>query len=99
MINITEINKALVLQALYNASKVQGLGFLQATGKGMTIQEAEDVIKLNPRLEFDYLFGKVMKVNLSTNVLNPYLYDRDNGPDGALRALQNAGLKVTKCKA
>src|SRR3990172_7453750 len=41
MINISGLNKAAVLAALYNASKQQGMGVLDASGRSdMTISEA-----------------------------------------------------------
>lgn len=102
MINIAGINKALVLQALYNNSKVQGLGFYHTTGKAMTLQEADAEIRQalersRGRMCWDYLHGKVMKIDITTDCLHPGLYDRDNGAGAALRALQNAGLEVSEC--
>lgn len=37
---------------------------------------------------FDYLNGKVLKVDLSTDELDTFLYNRDNGPDAAEKALE-----------
>lgn len=78
MINIEALNKEEVLRELYNNSKVQGLGFLQATGKDMTTDEASELLKNHTY--FDYLYGKVMKVDLSSDIeFNECGYDRDNG--------------------
>ena len=85
MINIKELNKAEVLKKLYNNSKVQGMGFIQAKEEKMTIEQAEEILK--GQTEFDYLNGKVMKVNLSGDEFNPWLYDRDNGEGAAERAI------------
>ena len=41
MIQLSGLNKADVLAALYNASKPQGMGFLQYDPKPMTRAEAE----------------------------------------------------------
>jgi len=88
MINIEGLNKAEVLCALYNASQVQGLGFLQATGVPMQIEEAKEL--LAQTTEFDYLHGKVMKINLSDNKqFEERLYDRDNGTGAARRVIDN----------
>lgn len=87
MITIPKGKKAAVLAALYNNSKVQGMGFLQAQPGEMSEQAAEDLLK--DQTYFDYLHGKVMKVDLSTDELNPRLYDRDNGEGAALRAVQH----------
>ncbi len=86
MINIKELNKAEVLKNLYNNSKIQGMGFLQARSGDMTTAQAEEILKETH--DFDYLYGKVMKVNLSGDSFNPWLYDRDNGPGAAESALK-----------
>jgi hypothetical protein len=36
---------------------------------------------------FDYLHGRVMKVDLSGDSFDPWLYDRDNGEGAASRAI------------
>jgi len=82
MINIEGLNKAEVLRDLYNASKVQGLGFMSATGRPMTTEEAATI--LTQTTDFDYLYGKVMKINLASDIeFEEWLYDRDNGPGAA----------------
>ena len=73
--------------ALYNASKMQGNSFLGGNGSPMTLSEAEQRIAQN--LDYDYLNGKVMKVNLSKDVVNLWLYDRDNGAGAGLRAINS----------
>ena len=95
-ISLLGIDKAAVLAALYNASKPQGLGFLQYDPTPMTTDEA--TLLLEEREYFDYLKGRDMKVDLSGDSFSPYLYDRDNGPGAAERALtylRNTG-KVTE---
>lgn len=78
MVNIEGLNKAEVLKELYNNSKVQGSGFLQATGVPMTTEEASEI--LSKTTDFDYLYGKVMKIDLSSDIeFEAWLYDRDNG--------------------
>jgi hypothetical protein len=85
MIDISKFKKALVLAALYNASKPQGLGFLHFDPKPMSESEAEELLK--NATYFDYVKGRVMKVDLSKNQFDPFLYDRDNGEGAAERAL------------
>ena len=85
MINIKGLNKAEVLKELYNNSKVQGLGFLQATGRNMTTEEAEEELKHGTT--FDYLHGKVLKVDLSKDEFEEWLYDRDNGQGAAAKVI------------
>ena len=88
MIDISKLDKAAVLAALYNNSKQQGMGFLQARGRtGMTIDEAKELLTGDDDHYFDYLHGRVMKVDLSGDQLNEYLYDRDNGAGAAQQAI------------
>lgn len=90
-IDISKLDKADVLAALYNNSKQQGMGFIDPRGRlPMTRDTASDLLKLGTY--FDYVNGRVMKVELKGDVLNPWLYDRDNGKGAAARAL--AGLSV-----
>ena len=84
-INIAGFNKAEVLAVLYNASKPQGMGFMHYDPKPMTKEEAEALLKKTTY--FDYLKGRVMKVVLSGDELNPWGYDRDNGQGAMERAL------------
>ncbi len=86
-IDIKDLNRADVLAALYNASKPQGMGFMQYEPKPMQREEAEELLKRGKY--FDYLKGRVMKVDLSDNEFDPWGYDRDNGP-GAAKAALNA---------
>lgn len=91
MVDIKGLNKAVVLAALYNNSKVQGLGFLQATGKDMTFREAEEILK--HQTYFDYLYGKVMKIDLSSDEqFEEWLYDRDNGAGAAQKIITKLRL-------
>ena len=91
MINIKGLNKAKVLAALYNASKPLGLGILQYDPKDMSEKEAAELLK--EQSYFDYLKGRVMKVDLSSdNEFDEWLYDRDNGIGAAKEAI-NAILK------
>lgn len=90
VISIKGIDKARLLQALFNHSRQQGLGLLDEFGKAeMTYEHANNIItqhKNHPDrwpLSFDYLHGRVMKVDLSGDELDSTLYDRDNGKGAA----------------
>lgn len=88
MVDITGLNKADVLAALYNNSRPQGMGFLQAVPGIMTRGEAEEL--LNQGTYFDYVNGRVLKVNLESDVeFREYLYDRDLGSGAAQRVIDN----------
>jgi len=84
-ISLIGLDKAEVLAALYNASKSQGLGSRHHDPKPITSKEAEVVLKQTTN--FDYLQGRVMKVDLSGDTFDPWLYDRDNGQGAAEKAI------------
>lgn len=86
MISLAGLNKGDVLAALYNASKPQGMGFMHYDPKPMMREEAEALLKQTTY--FDYLKGRVMKVDLSGDTLDPQLYDRDNGQGAAQKAIE-----------
>jgi hypothetical protein len=91
-ISIKGMNKATVLAALYNASRPQMAGFLQYDPKPMTTEEAESLLKQTT--DFDYLQGRVMKIDLAGDDLETWCYNRDNGQDAAenvINALRNSG--------
>jgi hypothetical protein len=79
-------HQATLLAALYNHAKTQGMGFMRAKMDHiMTWDEARITLMLgSPR--FDYLRGRVMKVNVADAAPRTDLYDRDNGPGAYARA-------------
>ena len=83
---ITEYPKAAVLAALYNNSRPLGLGFSQFSPARMSEEEAQALLDAG-QTYFDYLKGKVMKVDLSKNDLDTRLYNRDNGSGAAEAAI------------
>jgi len=85
MIDLTKYDKADVLAALYNHAKAQGMGLLHYTPEDMTREQA--TIMLEHSSCFDYVHGRVMKVDLKGDTLDPRLYDRDNGEGAAERAI------------
>lgn len=90
-IDISKLDKCDVLAALYNASKPQGLGMLHFTPETMTRDQAEKLLAEDRPPYFDYLQGRVMKINLAGDDLDPRLYDRDNGQGAAARAIATIG--------
>ena len=93
MIDISKMDKAEVLAALYNASKPQGMGFMHYTPKPMTRDEAAELLKRGN--DFDYLQGRVMKVRIAGDQMDERLYDRDNGQGAAQRALAKLGVSLS----
>jgi hypothetical protein len=70
------------------------MGILHYTPEDMTVEEAEKI--LQGCSTFDYLNGRVMKINLKSNELATGLYNRDNGPNVAERVLQPLIEKAEK---
>jgi len=90
IMNISTLNKADVLATLYNNSRPLGLGMLHYTPEEMTREEAQKLLDdAGPRPYFDYLKGRVMKIDLGKDELRTSLYNRDNGPDAAENALKH----------
>lgn len=85
MIDIKGMEKSEVLLRLYNSSSPQGFGFIQAKIGDMEKDEAKEI--LQETTYFDYLKGRVMKVDLSGDEFDEWLYDRDNGSGAAKKAL------------
>lgn len=79
--NISKYDKAEVLAALYNGSRAQGMGFLSAKNEQITKDEAAEILKT--QTDFDYLYGRVMKIDLSGDELMTHLYNRYNGGNAA----------------
>jgi hypothetical protein len=86
MIDISKLDKAAVLAALYNNARPQGLGHLRHKPEDMTREQAQKLLERGTY--FDYVQGRVLKVDLDTNILDPWLYDRDNGQRAAQRAIE-----------
>ncbi len=92
MVRYDGLSKAEILCALYNRAKCLGLGILHYENKKMTIAEAETILKITT--SFDYLKGRVMKVDLSGEEdFEERLYDRDNGEGAAQSAVDDYKLE------
>jgi hypothetical protein len=90
VINIKGLNKADVLLALFNASKSrsnQMTADLMELIDPIDIDRSSGLIEDNPSLYFDYVNGRSLKVDLSGDGLDTWLYDRDNGEGCAAMAL------------
>ncbi len=87
VVTLTEDQKPAALAALYNSSRPLGMGFLHAKSADMTEAEASELLSETQR--FDYLHGRVMKCDFSSDELNLRLYDRDNGQGAGYEALKS----------
>lgn len=83
MVNIKGLLKDDVLVALWNASKCQGISFMDYA----PLTAGQAYAEILKRKKFDYLNGKVLKVDLSGNEFDERLYDRDNGAGAAQKAI------------
>jgi hypothetical protein len=101
-IDISGLDKAAVVAALYNRSKPLGMGFMHYDPEPMTAEQASKIIKAggthmpNNPLYFDYLQGRVMKVDLSGDAFDAWLYDRDNGQGAAREVIANLRLATIR---
>lgn len=94
MVDITDLDPAEVLVALFNASKTQGIAALFYTPDDMTVETSRELISKSTY--FDYVFGRVMKLEITSESteIDTYLYDRDNGDGAAFDAINE--LKILK---
>lgn len=88
MVDIKGLDKARVLKALYDHSHIQESGFLQAVPDGVVTVE-HCAMLLGSQTYFDYLHGRVLKVELSGDEFDERLYDRDCGEGAAQRAVDS----------
>lgn len=92
-LNIEGLSRGTVMAALYNAARVQGMGFMQYRPSPMTAEQGEEYLsKYGTYL--DYVYGRVMKVRLDGVAFHPGGYDRDNGEGAAssvIRILRETG--------
>jgi hypothetical protein len=86
-IDISKFNKAAVLAALYNNSKPQGMGLVHFQPGSISESDAQLLLDAVPDQYFDYINGRVMKIDLSKDELDTWGYDRDLGEGAAQRAI------------
>ena len=89
MIDISGLDKAAVLAALYNNSRPQGMGLLHFDPTPMSVEAAREILDIDRPPYFDYLHGRVMKVDLDSDELDPWGYDRDLGEGAAKKVIDS----------
>ncbi len=87
---VREEQKPAALAALYNASRVQGMALFFAKSDNMSAEDAGILLEDGKDRYFDYLQGRVMKMDFGGDDLDFRLYDRDNGQGAGDRAVQAA---------
>lgn len=90
MIDIKELDKAKVLQALHGASRSQGSSAMHDKG-AISLQRANELINQGPALDFDYVDGRVVKCRIDGDEFDGRTFDRDNGEGAAESAI--AGIR------
>jgi len=96
MVLYEDLTKEEVLCALYNNARCLGMGFLHYKDGELTIENAKKLLKTTKY--FDYLYGRVLKVDLSGDLgFEEWLYDRDNGEGSAQKSLDD--YRATKTKS
>lgn len=96
-INIVGLDKAELLQALHARSKAQGMGILHDRG-ALTVEQCRDILARREDLTlgtyFDYLEGRVMKIDVGGEELDTRLYDRDVGEGAGEQVVNNLRNRV-----
>jgi hypothetical protein len=97
--DISKADKAEVLMRLWNYGINMGkdvpfgLTLLQTQQAMMSFEEAEQIVRSGD-LDFDYVKGRSMKVDMTKPIVDFWLYDRDCGEGSAKRALEGvAGVE------
>jgi hypothetical protein len=85
IVNIKGLDKAKVLVALYSAARKSKKGFALLHAPPISEAEARHVLKTETY--FQYIHGRAMKVDLSSDLLDTRLYNRDNGHEAAENAI------------
>jgi hypothetical protein len=76
------------------------LGFLDTSGaRNISVSDATEIIATYRTMYFDYLRGRVMKVDISGDDLDTALYNRDNGAGAAERALDHLAQESRPARA
>lgn len=97
VISIAGLSKALLLSELFNKSHQQGMGYIDRSGAGyMTVDQADAIIRervVNGEdLYFDYLKGRLLKVDITGDELTTWLYDRENGEGSASEVVKHVSM-------
>lgn len=93
MIDISKADKAVVLMQLYNNAHRAGvcpnpvaIEKMRSLPE-MTLERARQFVERGD-LDFDYLSVRSLKINLGPDIINEWMYDRDNGEGTARRSLE-----------
>lgn len=93
-VDISGLDKAEVLAALFNASRPQRMGFHHPHClEDLTVASAQEILEGEPRFpwnpfKFDYVNGRPLKVDLRGDTFDPTSFDENNGEGAAARAVE-----------
>lgn len=101
LVDIKGLDKAAVLVVLWYNSRMQGKSSSGYKGE-LTLRRAKELIeqhrhtylKGEERIYFNYLNGKVIKIDLAPDVIDTCLYDRDNGEGAGENAIEKLRLAL-----
>lgn len=101
LINVTGLPKEAVIAALWNHAKPQS--FFDIRRSVMSETRARELVANPAYLYFDWVDGRCIKAHLIGDHFSPYLYDRDNGGEGAARRVieqlrKNLNLEIPNAK-
>lgn len=89
-LDIRGIDKNELLAGLFNASTPRGLGFIDPdNNKPMTAKDADAHLRENTTTYFDYLNGRLIKIDIGGDYIETSRYDQCNG-EGAAERVVNA---------
>lgn len=80
LVDIRELPKAAVIAALWNNATKRSVFDARSA---MSETRAIGLVEALDHLNFDWVDGRSVKVDLTADWFDPWLYDRDNGGDGA----------------
>lgn len=98
IIDISNKDKAEVLAALYNHSKPIGMGIAQYDPRPMTVEVARMLLE-KMGYYYGYLKGRTMKINLESNIINVFGYNRDNNYPGLAQKAISTCRNITKARS
>lgn len=84
-IDISKLDKAKVLQVLYKRASHQGFGYVVDTVDSLSYEQAQKLLKFTTK--FEYLGGRLLKIDLAENTLDTFFYNQSNGAEAAEKAI------------
>ncbi len=89
--DVSDLNKARVLAALYNTAKQQGAGFLNFESTPMTEERAKKLLE-SGKTCYDYLNGRMLKIDLAQDEIDTRVYNQVNGFNAAENSIERLRL-------